>query len=129
MLARPGPRGFRSDRRPGFGRRLHRIEPERQRTDDAPVLFQQARARRAYGDVTLNAYLLGALERSQDVRGEVLDGMFVLFSHGLPTPPRCGSMSGQSKVRSRSIASRVRLLIVPSGVPSSRAISVCVNPP
>jgi hypothetical protein len=37
-------------------------------------------------------------------------------------------MNGQSTTRRRSIASRVRLLMVPSGSPSSRAISAWVAP-
>ena len=38
-------------------------------------------------EVPLNAYSLGSLEGSQSVRGKAVDGMLVLFSHGVPTPP------------------------------------------
>src|SRR5207245_2803676 len=79
-------------------------------------------------DVRQQAQLVGRLERVQGVRGDEfvpeLVGAPGFFVHGstrssMPDSPL-------SRVRSRRIACRVRLLTVPSGSPVMSAISLWV---
>src|SRR2546425_3106140 len=116
------------DRGPRSRRWRNRLESEWQRADDRSVLFDTTRARRARDGGSLDARALGWPERVERVRGQILAGHGLVANRGA-LPPPIDSKRGPRGWRKRSLASRVPLLIVPSGSPSSRADPPRGHPP
>ena len=101
-----------------LGRRDHLRGGERKRVGHALELFELAPARSAAGQVRDEALALVVGQPAQDVAADVVQAR---AGHVAPAPA--------SSERIFFSPRRMRPLIVPTGVLSIDAISVCVNPP